>query len=296
MRSASFLAVGSIFVGLVVLAMKYSAFLLTGSVALYSDALESIINVAAAVAALLAVRLAETPADRNHPYGHHKAEYLSAVLEGALIAIAALAILRAAYFGYINPQPLEASPLGLLINFAAGVLNGVWAWVLITSGKRMRSPALVADGKHLVSDVISSAGVLGGVVLVFSTGWFVLDSVLAALVALNLLWSGWQLMKSSVGGLMDVAPPQVEMEQIKSIISVHGEGAREAHDLRIRHAGRATFIEFHLIVSGELKVSKAHEICDRIEAGLKETFEGAIVTIHVEPEEKAKHSGIVVIS
>jgi cation diffusion facilitator family transporter len=292
---ASRAALGSVAVGVVVLALKYAAYRLTGSVALYSDALESVINVAAAGAALLALRVSAKPADADHPYGHHKAEYLSAVLEGVLIVLAALAILREAYLGFLNPRPLDAPAAGLAVNALAGALNGAWSWFLIRNGRRWRSPALVADGKHLLTDVVTSGGVLVGVGLVAMTGWLVLDPALAALVALNVLWSGWGLVRSSVGGLMDEAVPAEVLARIKGAIAEHGEGALEAHDVRTRHAGRSTFVDFHLVVPGEMRVAEAHAICDRIEAALREDVEGAVVVIHVEPDEKAKHRGVLVL-
>jgi cation diffusion facilitator family transporter len=292
---ASKTGLGSIVVGVLVLALKYAAYLLTGSVALYSDALESIINVAAAGAAFLALRISARPADADHPYGHHKAEYFSAVLEGVLIVLAALAILRAAYLGYLNPRPLDAPATGLAVNAVASVLNGLWSWFLIRNGRRWRSPALIADGKHLLTDVVTSGGVLVGVGLVAATGWLILDPALAAMVGANILWSGWGLVRSSVGGLMDEAVPTDLLARIKAVIAEHGEGALEAHDVRTRHAGRSTFIDFHLVVPGGMRVSEAHAICDRIEAVLREEVAGAVVVIHVEPDEKAKHRGVVVL-
>ena len=199
------LALGSIAIGILVLGLKYLAYRLTGSIALYSDALESIINVATAVAAFFAVRLSATPPDANHPYGHHKAEYLSAVLEGVLIIVAALFILREAYYGFLAPKPLNAPFEGLMVNAAASIINAVWCTVLFRYGRRWRSPALVADARHLWTDVVTSGGVLIGVGLVAVTGWLQLDPALAALVAINILWSGWKLMRKSVGGLMDEA-------------------------------------------------------------------------------------------
>ena len=222
----------------------------TGSVALYSDALESIINVAAAGAALVAVRLSAIPADANHPYGHHKAEYFSAVIEGVLIVLAAFAILREAWSAFQMPREMTLSLAGLAVSALASVVNAVWCWVLMTFGRRYRSPALVADGQHLLTDVASSVGVLAGVTLAKLTGWAVLDPALAALVALNILWSGWTLVKHSVGGLMDAAPPAEELERIRSLIARNADGAIEAHDVRTRHAGRVTFIDFHLVVDG----------------------------------------------
>ena len=167
--------------------------------------------------------------------------------------------------------------------------------MLIHRGRGLRSPALVADGHHLLTDVISSVGVLLGVLLATVTGLDVLDPALAALVALNVLWSGWQLMRESVGGLMDSAVPDALLGRIRTLISANAEGAIEAHDLRTRHAGPMTFVEFHLVVPGDMTVSTAHEICDRLERSIRKEVEPAHITIHVEPEDKAKHSGIVVL-
>jgi len=289
------IAIGSIVVGFVVLGLKMIAWRMTGSIALLSDALESTVNVATAIAALVAIRVAQRPADANHPYGHHKAEFLSAVLEGVMIIVAALLIFREAYFGLISPQPLEARMEGLAVNAGASVLNGIWCWVLITRGKRLHSPALVADGRHLLSDVISSAGVLIGVVIAILSGWAILDPLLASAVALTILWSGWKVMTAALSGLLDEAVPDETLAKIRDIISTEAVGAVEAHDLRTRRAGSATFIDFHLVVPGDLTVTAAHEICDGIEASLKKLAPQCVVTIHVEPEHKAKHTGIVVL-
>jgi cation diffusion facilitator family transporter len=283
------LAAVSIAIGLVVLGLKYAAYHLTGSIAFYSDALESIINVVTAVAALIAIRMSAKPADSNHPYGHHKAEYFSAVLTGVLIFVASLSILREAYFGVLNPRQLNAPWEGLVVNGLASAINGFWCWALIRQGKKDRSPALVADGRHLLTDVVTSGGVLVGVLLVAVTGWAVLDPVLAAFVALNILWSGWQTVRESVGGLMDAAVPPGTLARIRELISSNAGGAIEAHDLRTRHAGRRTFIDFHLVVPAEMSVSHSHEICDRVEQALKAEVDDALITIHVEPHDKAKH-------
>ena len=289
------IAVGGIAVALVVLAIKYLAYAATGSVALLSDALESIVNVATAVAALIALRISAQPADANHPYGHTKAEYLSAVTEGVLIAIAAVAIFREAYLSVIHPEPLEAPVRGLAISFVATAFNAAWAWFLVREGRRNQSPALSADGNHLWTDVISSAGVIVGVALVFLTGWRALDSAIAALVAVNVLWTGWRLMRESVSGLMDEAVPDPVLVRVRELIACNAVGAVEAHDVKTRRAGKMTFIEFHLVVAGDMSVSAAHDICDRIERVLRNDIPNTAVSIHVEPEDKAKHSGIVVL-
>jgi cation diffusion facilitator family transporter len=296
MRSETIkLALGSLLVGVNVLGLKYLAYLLTGSVALYSDALESIVNVVTAAVALVAVRIASKPADANHPFGHYKVEYFSAVIEGVMIVVAALLIVREAYDSLLQPRQLSAPIEGLALNGMASVLNAVWCWVLITRGRRLGSPALVADGRHLLTDVVSSGGVVVGLSLAVVLNLPILDPALAFLVAVNILWSGWQVLKESTGGLMDEAVPEATLARIRQIISEQAEGALEAHDVRTRHAGRMTLIEFHLVVPGEMSVTQAHNICDRIEAALRGDDEHCWITIHVEPESKAKHSGVLVL-
>jgi cation diffusion facilitator family transporter len=288
-------ALASAGIGLIVLALKFGAYWLTGSLALYSDALESVINVVAAGAAFLALRVAAKPADGGHPYGHHKAEYFSAVIEGVLIVGAAAMILKQAYAGILAPRPIEMPAIGLAVNALAGIINGAWAWTLLRRGRKWRSPALIADGNHVMTDVWTSAGILVGVALVAVTGWFILDPILAAIVALNILWSGWVMIRDSVSSLMDAAAPPEMLEKISKIIATYSDGAQEAHDVRTRQVASVTFIDFHLVVAGTMSVTESHAICDRIEAALKAAIEGARVTIHVEPEEKAKHKGVPVL-
>lgn len=289
------IAATSLVIGLVVLGLKFLAWTITGSIALYSDALESIVNVVTAIVALIAVRLAQKPADAALPYGYHKAEYFSAVVVGVMIIVAAILILREAFLGFMSPALPEAPVQGLAISIAATAINAVWAFVLVRHGRKVRSPALEADGKHLMTDVVSTIGVLGGLALVYVTGWAQLDAILAALVALNILWSGWGVIRSSVGGLMDVAVPVDTQKAIREVIANNADGAIEAHDIRTRQAGKMTFIDFHLVVPGLMTVEASHEICDAIEAKLRETVRDVQITIHVEPEAKAKHAGIVVL-
>lgn len=285
----------SLGVGGAVLALKAFAAVATGSIALFSDALESIVNVATAVATLLAVRLAARPASASLPYGYHKAEYFSAVLIGIFIAVAALVIFQQAWTGFVAPRPFDSDPIGIGVSIAATGLNAAWAWWLVRQGRKQRSPALVADGQHLWTDVISTAGVLVGVMLAAATGWGQLDAILAALVGVTILWSGWELLRQSVIGLMDVAVEPKELNRIREIIAANANGALEAHDVRTRRAGKMSYVEFHLVVPGTMSVEVAHTICDRIEAALREAIADTQVTIHVEPEAKAKHSGIVVL-
>jgi len=291
-RTLQLIGTGSIAVALAVLGLKYGAYVATSSVALYSDALESIVNLVTAVAALLAITLSLLPADKNHPFGHHKAEYLSAVLEGALIVVAAVLIIQEAYAALQHPRTLEAFGLGLGLNGLATALNAGWSAFLIFRGKALRSPALVADGHHLLSDVMTSVGVLVGLSLAGLTGITLLDPLLALGVAVYILWSGSRIVISSASGLLDEAASAEIQARIRAAIRQSGEGALEAHDVRTRKAGRVVFIEFHLVVPGSMTVNAAHEICDRLEAALEAEIEGSEVVIHVEPEHKAKdHAG-----
>lgn len=289
------LAYGSLLVGVVVFGLKGLAWWLTGSVALLADALESTVNVVTALAALFAIQVARLPADANHPYGHHKAEYFSAVLEGVMVVVAALLIIHAAAQALQTPRTLEAPWLGLVVNGVATLMNGAWCWVLLRYGRRLRSPALVADGQHLLADVVSSLGVGLGITAAVATGWWWLDPLLAMAVALNILWSGWQLIQTSLSSLMDEAVSEPELAEIKATIARTAKGALEVHDLLTRRAGAVVFVEFHLIVPGAMTVHEAHDICDEIEQALKADEPQRVVTIHVEPEDKAKHTGVLVL-
>lgn len=287
---------GSLAVSVVVLAMKFAAYWFTGSVALYSDALETIINVVAAGGALVAIWFSEQPPDANHPYGHYKAEYLSAIVEGALVLATAFLIAHEAWMGFEHPHAPDAPILGLLLNGAAGVVNLFWALLLVRKGKRWKSPALVAGGRHVMTDVWTTVGVLIGFALVPLTGRLWIDPLVAGLVALNILWTGYGVIRESVGGLMDeVADPEV-VADLRRIIGEQAEGALEAHDVRTRTAGVMTFIEFHLVVPGHMAVQDAHAICDRIEHALHDRVGAAVINIHVEPEHKAKHRGVLVVA
>ncbi len=295
MQKATRIAAGSIFVGLVVLALKGAAWWLTGSAALYSDALETVVNVAASVIALYALHVASRPADREHPFGHAKAEFLAAAVEGALILGAAASILAGAWQAWLHPHPLGMPLRGLALNGVATVINLGWAYMLLRTARIARSPALAADGRHLLADVATSVGVALGVALVVVTGRLWLDAAVAAATAIYVVWSGLRLISSSVGGLMDEAPDQATIDRIRAVISANAEGAIEAHDLRTRQAGRQSFLEFHLVVPGTMPVAEAHDICDRIEGAFRTEMAHLIVNIHVEPEHKAKHHGVVVL-
>ena len=295
MGKAERIAAGSIGIGILVLAMKGAAWWLTGSAALYSDALESIVNIAAAMVALVALRFAARPADANHPFGHDKAEFFSAVIEGVLIVVAALSIFKHAWETWHDPQILLMPYEGLGLSAGATLINGLWATLLLRHGRALRSPTLQADARHLMADVVTSIGVTIGVLLAVQTGYLVLDPLLAGATGVHVLWSGASMIWQSVGGLMDAAPEPAVIERIRTVIAEHAAGAIEAHDLRTRHAGRLTFVEFHLVVPGSMSVADSHDICDRIEDALKTDMDQLVITIHVEPEGKAKQRGVPVL-
>lgn len=282
----------SLVVALLVLGLKAFAYLLTGSVALLSDALESLVNVAGALLALLAIRFAQRPPDETHPFGHSKAEYFSAVLEGVLVVLAAFLIAKESIPRLLHPRPLGDLGPGLLVSLLASLINGLLAWHLLRQGRRLRSPALTADGYHVLSDVLTSVGVLAGVSLAWATGLWVLDPLLALLVAGDILLMGFRLVRQSVGGLMDEGLSPAEVSRIrKTIAEALGGRALEVHDLKTRKAGNRAFLEFHLVVPGSMTVEEAHRLCDELERALEKEFPGLVVTIHVEPEKERKELG-----
>jgi cation diffusion facilitator family transporter len=208
---------------------------------------------------------------------------------------AAGAILHEVYGAWSHPKPLDAPFLGMAINGVATVLNGVWAAFLIRSGRAWRSPAILASGKHVLTDVWTSGDVLLGFALVPVTGWLWLDPALAGLVALNIAWTGLAMVRESVDALMDRAVDPEVLDSIRNVISANATGALEAHDVRTRTAGHVTFIEFHLVVPADMTVGQSHEICDRLEAALRAEIGDALISIHVEPEDKAKQHGLRVL-
>jgi cation diffusion facilitator family transporter len=288
------LARWSLATGVTVLLLKGVAWRLTGSVALLSDALESIVNVVASFAMLLAVRISRLPADNNHPYGHGKAEYLSAVLEGALIVVAAVLSINAAWDRLFHPRALEALGAGVAVSLGATALNALLAWRLIAAGRKHRSPALRADGHHILSDVVTSVGVLAGIGLAKATGWWRLDPLLACLVAVNILWMGWKLIRHSVGGLMDEV---LDTEEVSRALAVaervaHEGGAVAIESFRMRRTGTSAQCDMILLVPGVMEVRAAHVICDRIEDALHTHDASLKVIVHVEPTPAPARSSI----
>lgn len=286
------IAAGSIAVSVCVLSMKLLAWWLSGSIALFSDALESCVNVGAAILAWLAVRYAQRPPDDDHPFGHHKAEYFAAVAEGVLIILAAVLIVEQAVEAIFTEASSQMGPFALVVSGIATVINFIWARVLLSSGRTLNSPAFSAGGRHLMSDVWTSVGVVSGLCLVLSTGMSVLDPMIALVVAINILREGFHVVSDSIGGLMDSAASPEEQVQIQEIVHRSGGGALQIHGIKTRRAATALFVEFHMVVDGQMTVEQSHDICDRLEVNIAAALPGVNVTIHVEPETKLEDDGI----
>jgi cation diffusion facilitator family transporter len=274
----------SIAAALATIGLKMLAWRLTDSVGLLSDALESLINLAAALLALWILRVAASPPDEEHPYGFSKAEYFSAGIEGALIVLAAAGILSVAIPRLIAPQPLDAPFLGLAITVAASAINFAVAIVLIRVGRREHSITLEADGRHLMTDVWTSAGVIAGVALVFATGWLWLDPLVALAVALHIVWTGAALMRRSWRGLLDAAIPAEDLATIDKLFAEYSKRYGVTfHALRTRQAGKRRFISFHLLVPDAWTVSQAHQLSEEMEERIRSLVPNASTFTHLEP-------------
>jgi cation diffusion facilitator family transporter len=275
----------SVFAALATIAMKTAAWWLTGSVGLLSDAVESLVNLAAAVVALAMLRLAARPPDLEHAYGYSKAEYIASGLEGALIFLAAAAIIWTAVQRLLVPAPLEALSLGLALSVAASGVNLGVGLALIRAGKRHNSIALEADGKHLLTDVWTSAGVVVGLGAVLVTGWYVLDPLIAIGVALNILWTGYRLIKRSALGLMDQALPAAQRAAIDRVLDRYQAQGLQFHALRTRRAAGRGFVSVHVLVPGAWTVQRGHELLEELEQELRAAVPGITVFTHLEPLE-----------
>jgi cation diffusion facilitator family transporter len=274
----------SIAAALATIALKTIAWWLTGSVGLLSDALESLVNLAAALLMLSMLRLAASPPDQAFPYGMSKAEYLSAGIEGALIVLAAGGILYAAIPRLISPEPLEAPLLGLSITVIASLINLGVAAVLIRAGRRHDSITLEADGAHLMTDVWTSAGVIGGVALVYLTGWQRLDPLVALAVAIHIVWTGVGLVRRSIVGLLDAAISPEDQHEVNKIFTEYSRRyAVKFHAFRTRQAGSRRFISFHLLVPDEWSVKRAHQLSEEIEERIRSLVPNSGVLVHIEP-------------
>ena len=275
----------SIAAALATILLKGVAWKLTGSVGLLSDAIESFVNLAGALMALWMISVAERPADDNHAYGHGKAEYFSSAFEGFLILLAAISIGYAAIDRLMNPQPIEAVGIGLLVSVLASVINFATARTLMGVGRTHNSITLEADAQHLMTDVWTSVGVISGVALVWLSGWLWLDPVIALLVAANIVWTGWQLLHRSAGGLMDVSLPEADLIDIETVLDGYRNQGLDFHALRTRQAGARCFVTLHVLVPGDWTVQLGHDWCERIEADIRRVVPQAHVTTHLEPQE-----------
>lgn len=276
----------SIAAAIVTITLKAGAYYITGSVGLLSDALESIINLVAAIVALWVLKIAAQPPDEEHAFGHGKVEYFSSGIEGALIIIAACSIVYAAAERLINPQPLEQIGVGLVISLVATGVNFFVARVLLRAGKTHHSIVLEADGHHLMSDVWTTIGVVVGIGAVALTGWWRLDPILAILVALNILWAGWKLIHRSVLGLIDTSLPKEMHEKIVKILDEFAaQYEMDYHALRTRQSGTQKFINVHILVPGKWTVAEGHDLLEKIEARLCTEIRNTAVFTHLEPIE-----------
>ena len=283
LTSFAWLSIGA---ALATIALKAAAYLLTGSVGLLSDAIESLVNLAGAIMALGMLTVAARPADESHVYGHSKAEYFASVTEGLLILIAAAGIISAAVGRFIQPRELEQLGIGLGVSVAASLINFTVARILLRAGRNRRSITLEADAHHLMTDVWTSAGVIGGVAIVGFTGWNILDPLIAMAVALNIIWTGIQLVGRSVSGLMDAALPEEEKKLIQDVMEKYREKGVGFHALRTRQAAARRFISVHILVPGEWTVHDAHHVAEDFESDIRQALEGVVtVFTHIEPAE-----------
>lgn len=275
----------SIAAALATILLKGWAWWLTGSVGLLSDALESFVNLAGAMMALAMLSLAAMPEDDNHQHGHGKAEYFSSAFEGFLILVAAAGIGYAAIDRLLNPRALDAVGIGLAVSVVASIINLATSRILMDVGRKYKSITLEADAHHLMTDVWTSAGVIAGVGLVWLTGWLWLDPVIALGVALNIVWTGWQLLNRSAAGLMDVSIPGEEIKAIETILDNYRQHGLEFHALRTRQAGTRAFISLHVLVPGAWSVQLGHDWSERIEADIRQAVSNSHITTHLEPIE-----------
>ncbi len=275
----------SIGAAVVTIALKSTAYVLTGSVGLLSDALESIVNLVAAIVALFALRFASLPPDAEHPHGHDKVEYFSSGLEGALIFVAALTIIVSAIPRFVNPVELTEVGVGLAVSVAASAVNLVAARALIRAGKEHASITLEADGHHLMTDVWTSVGVLVGVGAVKLTGENRLDPVIAMAVAVHILWAGFKLVRRSASGLLDTALPTEELQAIEAKLAPFRTDDVTWHAVKTRQSGSRRFVSLHVLVPGSWSIQRGHDLVERIEAAIRETGPRTFVMTHIEPIE-----------
>ena len=281
----------SIAAAVVTITMKMIAWQVTGSVGLLSDAAESLVNLAAAMLALWMLSIAAKPPDENHQFGHDKAEYFSAAVEGILIFIAAVLIIYSAVGRLLHPRELESVSVGVIISALAAVVNGVVGMILIRAGKKHRSPTLIADGKHLWTDVVTSAGVIVAIILVLLTGWVLLDPIVALIVGANIIFTGVRLIRDSTQGLMDATLPEEENAAIASILAGFTSDEVHFHGLRTRLSGSQRFAVVDMLVPGSWTVKRSHDLIEDVHAALEQAYPGLEIQIHLEPIEDPRAYG-----
>lgn len=282
----------SVAAALVTIVLKVTAAAVTGSVGLLSDAMESGVNLVAALVGLWSVRLAARPPDLGHHFGHGKAEYLSAAVEGALIFVAAIAIVWTSIGRLVDPVPLDQPGIGLALSTAAAVVNLVVGVVLVRSGRRYRSLAVEADGRHLLTDVVTSVGVLVGIGLVAIFDWYVLDPIVALFVGANILYTGYGLLERSVTGLLDAALPDEDMERVEQVLDeLRRREPVDFHALRSRESGRQRFVYVHLLVPGDWTVKRSHDLANEVSDVIRAALAGTHTFVHTEPIEDPSSYG-----
>lgn len=272
----------SIAAAVITIGLKTAAYFITGSVGLLSDALESIVNLVGALMALGMLIIAARPPDEEHTFGHSKAEYFSSGVEGTLILIAAGSIAFTAIERLINPKPLEQIGIGLIVSVVASLVNLGVAIIINRAGRKYNSISLISNSRHLMTDVWTSGGVLLGVGAVAVTRWQVLDSVVAILVALNIVWTGFHIMRSSVSGLMDSALPKEDLDIIHTVLAKYQKSGLEFHDLRTRQSGSMKFISLHVLVPGDWTVDHGHKLASDVEDELKKSLADSVIFTHLE--------------
>jgi cation diffusion facilitator family transporter len=284
-RTSRFYAGLSIAAAVATIALKVAAWKLTGSVGMLSDAAESVVNLVAALIALWALTVAARPPDESHAFGYTKAEYFASGAEGFLILAAAFAIAVAAWGRWHHPKPLSDAWLGVGISAGASVINGVVAVLLLKAGNRLRSITLRADAHHLLTDVWTSAGVIAGIALVAWTGWLRLDPLIAFAVAVNIVWTGWKLVRETGLGLLDRSLPDEDRKALTTAIIPFQEEGILFHAIRTRVAGPRRFVSMHVLVPGAWTVQRGHDLCESIERAVRKALPLATVFTHLEPRE-----------
>ena len=287
-RSPTFYAGLSVVTSFVTIALKFAAYFLTGSIGLLSDAVEAIVNIVAALVALAVLTYAAEAPDREHNFGHEKAQYFSSGIEGALIFVASGAIIYSAIPRLMYPQELEQVSVGLFLSVLAALANAGCAWVMLRAARAHRSITLEADAKHLLTDVWTTAGVFIGVVLVATTGWLRLDPLIAIAVALQILWTGWHLMTRSFHGLMDFAIPDEDRAVIVGVLETLRHQGGDYHALRTRVAGAKSFVDVHVLVPGTMSVQAGHDLVEKLENEIRSRLPHVEVLTHLEPLEDPK--------